>query len=66
MHFTRGVTPLGEDSEGSTEDGHKFGCGIPLISSVPIIYSFGSNKQQGHINILIIPTAYINVFAKKE
>ena len=48
--FCRGVTPLGENTEASIQDGHKFGCGIHLISETPIVYSFGSNRQQGIIS----------------
>jgi len=40
------VIPIGLTSAGSIEDGHKFGCGIPFISGSPIVYSFGSHKQQ--------------------
>ena len=41
-----GVVPLGEDTAKSAKDGHKFSCGIMHIKSEPIVYSFGSNKQQ--------------------
>lgn len=42
----RGVTPIGLETPESIEDGHKFGCGIHAISGPPIVYSFGSHKQQ--------------------
>jgi len=42
----RGVVPLGTDSKASIDDGHKFACGISYIGEAPIVYSFGSNKQQ--------------------
>ena len=41
-----GITPIGQDDKASAEDGHKFACGIHHISSRPIVYSFGSNRQQ--------------------
>jgi Methyltransferase domain len=41
-----GVIPLGEDTPSSAVDGHKFSCGIMHIKSAPIVYSFGSNRQQ--------------------
>jgi hypothetical protein len=63
-----GETPLGEDTPRSVEDGHKFGCGIPFISSVPIVYSFGSNRQQDfEASILRIhPNARIYTFELVE
>lgn len=42
----RGVTPIGLPTPQSIGDGHKFGCGIQAISGNPIVYSFGSNKEQ--------------------
>lgn len=42
----RGVNPIGLSTAASIEDGHKFGCGIPSISGSPIVYSFGSHRQQ--------------------
>lgn len=42
----RGTTPIGLESPESIKDGHKFGCGINFISGPPIVYSFGSNRQQ--------------------
>ena len=41
-----GVTPVGQDEGVSVYDGHKFACGIHHIKSRPIVYSFGSNRQQ--------------------
>lgn len=41
-----GVVPIGADTLASVADGHKFSCGIQHIKSSPIVYSFGSNKQQ--------------------
>lgn len=41
----RGVIPIGHATEESISDGHKFGCGIQSISSAPIVFSFGSNRQ---------------------
>ena len=41
-----GVIPLGEDSGASAVDGHKYSCGIMHIKGDPIVYSFGSNRQQ--------------------
>ena len=41
-----GVTPVGQDDKASAQDGHKFACGIHHIKSRPIVYSFGSNRQQ--------------------
>ena len=41
-----GVVPIGADTVDSIKDGHKFSCGIQHIKSSPIVYSFGSNKQQ--------------------
>mmetsp|Transcript_23138 Transcript_23138/g.22294 ORF Transcript_23138/g.22294 Transcript_23138/m.22294 type:complete len:332 (-) Transcript_23138:80-1075(-) len=41
-----GTSPAGTASSASIDDGHKFVCGIHRIKSSPIVYSFGSNKQQ--------------------
>ena len=41
-----GVIPLGEDTGASAVDGHKYSCGIMHIKTDPIVYSFGSNRQQ--------------------
>ena len=41
-----GVNPLGLDTSASVGDGHKFACGIMHIKTPPIVYSFGSNRQQ--------------------
>jgi hypothetical protein len=41
-----GTSPVGADSAASISDGHKFVCGIHHINSSPVVYSFGSNKQQ--------------------
>jgi len=40
-----GVYPIGDDSEGSVFDGHKFACGVKAINGPPIVYSFGSHLQ---------------------
>ena len=42
----RGVIPIGTSSKMSIFDGHKFACGVRAISQAPIVYSFGSNKDQ--------------------
>ena len=41
-----GTFALGLETAKSIVDGHKYGCGIDKIPSVPVVYSFGSNKQQ--------------------
>lgn len=41
-----GVIPLGSEAKESILDGHKFACGLHAIIGPPIIYSFGSNRQQ--------------------
>lgn len=41
-----GVIPIGADTQASVIDGHKFSCGILHIKSSPVVYSFGSNRQQ--------------------
>lgn len=41
-----GTFPLGLESAKSIVDGHKYGCGIDKIPSTPVVYSFGSNRQQ--------------------
>jgi hypothetical protein len=41
----RGVVPIGSDSKVALTEGHKYGCGIHMIKSSPIVYSFGSNKN---------------------
>ena len=41
-----GVIPLGSDSTESVFDGHKFSCGIYAIQGPPIVYSFGSFRNQ--------------------
>jgi len=41
----RGVVPIGSDSKVDVTEGHKYGCGIHMIKSSPIVYSFGSNKN---------------------
>ena len=41
-----GTFALGLETAKSIVDGHKYGCGIDNIPSVPVVYSFGSNKQQ--------------------
>lgn len=41
-----GIFPVGLDSQHSIADGHKFVCGLLSISGKPIVYSFGSNRQQ--------------------
>lgn len=41
-----GTLPVGLDSPHSIADGHKFACGLLSIRRNPIVYSFGSNRQQ--------------------
>ena len=41
-----GENPVGLDTHASVNDGHKYACGLLHIKSKPIIYSFGSNRQQ--------------------
>ena len=43
---TRGVIPIGSSTLESVVDGHKWACGVHAISSAPIVYSFGSAKNQ--------------------
>ena len=50
----RGVVPIG--TEASIDDGRKFGCGVFLISSFPIVYSFGSfNMQDFEFGVSLSP-----------
>jgi hypothetical protein len=42
----RGIVPLGSDARDSVVDSHKFACGLHAISSAPIVYSFGSARNQ--------------------
>jgi hypothetical protein len=41
-----GVIPLGSNSSSGIQDGHKFACGLHIINGPPIVYSYGSNKNQ--------------------
>jgi len=41
-----GTIPLGANTKEGIDDGHKFTCGIHFIKGEPIIYSFGSCKDQ--------------------
>lgn len=41
-----GTFPVGLDSQHSIADGHKYACGLLSIRGKPIVYSFGSNRQQ--------------------
>jgi hypothetical protein len=41
-----GITPLGSATKESIVDGHKFACGLHAVSGPPVVYSFGSNRQQ--------------------
>eukprot|EP01041_Mallomonas_annulata_P003811 gene3811-7584_t len=40
-----GANAIGTDHKLSIEDGHKYACGLHVISGRPIVYSFGSNQQ---------------------
>jgi hypothetical protein len=41
-----GTIPLGSETSQGIDDGHKFACGIQFIKGEPILYSFGSCKDQ--------------------
>ena len=62
-----GVTPIGQDSKASIFDGHKFACGIHHIKSRPIVYSFGSNRQQDFEKSILFyrPDALVYTFEIK-
>ena len=62
-----GVTPVGQDEGVSVYDGHKFACGIHHIKSRPIVYSFGSNRQQDFEKSILFyrPDALVYTFEIK-
>ena len=62
-----GVTPVGQDDKASAQDGHKFACGIHHIKSRPIVYSFGSNRQQDFEKSILFyrPDALVYTFEIK-
>ena len=62
-----GVTPIGQDDKASVNDGHKFACGIHHIKSRPIVYSFGSNRQQDFEKSILFyrPDALVYTFEIK-
>lgn len=41
-----GTIPLGAETAQGIDDGHKFACGIQFIKGEPILYSFGSCRDQ--------------------
>ena len=59
-----GVDALGLDDELSIKDGHKFTCGLSHINPDPIVYSFGSHRQQDfELSVLEYrPDAKIHIF----
>jgi hypothetical protein len=59
-----GEIPIGGSNAEGIDDGHKYTCGVHLISGEPIVYSFGSCKDQGFELALLDlrPDAKIFVF----
>ena len=59
-----GTFPVGLDSQHSISDGHKFACGLHSIRGNPIVYSFGSNRQQDFETSILTyrPDSLIYVF----
>ena len=59
-----GANVLGDSTNESIKDGHKYACGLHRIVGAPIVYSLGSNKQQDFelAVIKIRPDAKVYVF----
>ena len=59
-----GVNPVGLDTHASIQDGHKYACGLLHVKSQPIVYSFGSNRQQDFEKAILSyrPDSLIYVF----
>lgn len=59
-----GELPIGGSDSSGIYDGHKFLCGLQLISGPPIVYSYGSHKDDSFERavLAIRPDARIFVF----
>ena len=49
-----GANAVGLSDKESVFDGHKYSCGLTEISGQPIVYSFGSDKRQVIVIIIVL------------